>query len=569
MPEPGSRDRAGRQPDRAATWLVYGVAGLLAAVLCSQYFLRSPNTQQLSSASDNVARSQVTPSGRWQRISLRCQDRDDLDRSLPVLLDFLEHPAHALSLTELTIDNVYDDYCGGEDPLVVDPKPASAQEERLAEAARAIGLERELEDQILEALFWKVRGLEDPELENGWGCEASMRRCHQRNRRRRYLNAAAILFCSVAPNISSLRTTEPTGTLAEFFLTVNYRWAAQGTGTTLASLARIDLIEHGTYSILNDERMYRYSGPLDFIQHFHRLPSFTAFSAYTIADGHAEVDLLPPGLSQSLKSISIRRSDIGSKPIGVLIRLATALEDVHFSVGGRSPNHGGFSSTHPKAIGKALEQHQTTLRSIDLDLDEFVWDRTRWGAEDVEHEDWEEARPSDQDHDYHSEILEYARKDPRWKADEEESAARGYPLLSRDLPDTKPYGNTIGSFAAFEKLHTLKIGIKLLLGPYDGSQKKIRTPPESLVDMFPASLTHLTIRGYRKGQREMYDRHVEQLREQMATKLPALVSVEGLAEEVPSGKTVSNPDAAGAPLYVEPAVEDGWLESEDFQIRNV
>lgn len=557
MSEPDGQYRAKRQHSRAA-WLVYGVVGIFAAVLCSQYLLHVPSIQP--STADHHPRSQAdSPTGQWQRISLRTED--DLDKSLPVLLDFIEHPAHALPLTELTLDIDLIQYCGDDDnPLVIDLEAASPQEQKIKGAVKAIELESKLEKELLEALFWKVRGLKDPEAENGgFSRQASKARSIQRNRRVQYARAAAVLFCSLSPNLSTLRTVEPHGTLSEFFLAINSRWASQQTGLPLGKLAQVYLIDRSKWGILNDKRFYRYSGPLDFIQHFHRFPSLAAFDAYTIANGHAEIDLLPPGLS-SLKSISVRRSDLSSQAMGVLIRLATALDDVHFSIGGRAANHGGMSLIYPKGVGKALEAQQTTLRRIDLDLDAFLFDRAQFRGQDLEEEDFSDADPSDADYEHFQDSLTYYREQPHWKADEDSSRAAGYPLLTRDLPDTKPYGNTIGSFAAFEKLESLKIGIRLLLGPYNGRGQP-KEPPVELVDMFPPTLKHLTIRGYKKGRLELHDRHVARFREQLAHKLPSLVSVEGLDEELPSGQTIRSPDAKDAPLYVEPAVEDGWLES--------
>lgn len=558
MSQPDGQDRAKRQHSRAA-WLVYSLVGILAAVLCSHYLFRAPDMQP--SISDHHPRSQAdSPTGKWQRISLRTEG--DLDRSLPVLLDFIEHPANALSLTELTLDIDRIQYGDpSADPHVVDLEATSTQEERITEAVKAIDLGSKLEKELLEALFWKVRGLTDPEAEGGLTRQAGLSRALQRNRRVQYAHAAAILFCSLSPNLTTLRTVEPEGMLSEFFLAINSRWASQEKGSPLGNLAHVHLIDRSRWGILNDERFYRYSGPLDFIQHFHRLPSLTTFDAYTIADGHSEVNLLPPGLS-SLKSISVRRSDIGSQEMGVMIRLATSLEDVHFSVGGRAANHGGFARVNPKGIGKALETQQTTLRRIDLDLDSFLWDRSRHQGEEAEEEDFEDADPSDHHYEYFQDSLNYYRKQSQWKADEDDSRAAGYPLLTRELPDTKPYRQTIGSLAAFEKLESLKIGLRLLLGPYDG-HGEVKEPPVELIDMFPPTLKHLTIRGYKQGRLELDDRHVTRFREQMAQKLPLLVSVDGLDEEIPSGQTVRSPDENTAQLYVEPTVEDGWLESKD------
>ena len=104
---------------------------------------------------------------------------------------------------------------------------------------------------------------------------------------------------------------------------------------------------------------------------------------------------------------------------------------------------------------------------------------------------------------------------------------------------------------------SLKSGIQLLQGQYHGLEPP---PPSNLVDMLPRNLKHLTIRGYRKGFRPEFDEHVQQIRAEMAQKLPLLTSVEGRDEEVPTREDVEDYHSKGAPLYVAEPVEDGWLE---------
>lgn len=500
--------------------------------------------------------SSESSSVQWQRVRLRTDE--DLERSFSVLLDLIDYPEHAKSIRELTVDIELAKYCGEDELPLAMPEILSEEEQKIMEVVKATNLGAELEKKIAVALVGNNRQHNAKETgAEGDFARSCLRSCRRTNRRVQYAEAAAILFCSLSPNLNVLRTTEPMGAFAEFLTTINYRWASHSTSTVFASLTRVHLIDSSKYSILNDERFYRNSEPLEFIQRFHHLPQLATFSASTISDSRADFDSIAPGLS-SLKTVSITHSDLSSQTICNFIRLATSLHSCTFGTGGRATSDGGHARLFPKALGKCLEQHKATLRSIDLDLDEYVHGNAHV-PEGVEEEDLAEAHRYARDEENFQETLDFYRMDAHWKADEDESKARGYVLLSRDLPDTKKYGNTIGSFVDFESLDSLKIGIKLLLGAFDGwgDEKK---PPVSLLEMFPRSLSHLTIRGYKKGRVEEYDKHVEHFRREMATKLPALVLVEGLDEEVLSGETIDDPDGEYASLYVEDSVDDGWLE---------
>lgn len=558
MPEPGVGERYGRQQPsfrwRSSLYLVLGIVVLLVALLCAQH----PDLLGLPLSAFQEDASLEGSAMQWQRVRLRTDE--DFERFSSVLIDLIEYPEHAISIRELTIDIDYPKYCGNDKLPLLMLEILTEEEQKILEAVRAIGLETELEEKIVVALVGNTRRRNAKET----GADSDFDRpceryCHRRNQRVQYAEAAAILFCTLSPNLNVLRTTEPTGAFAEFLTTINYRWASHRTSSVFANLTQVHLIDRSTYSVLNDERDYRYCDSLKFIQHFHHLPQLATFSARTISDSKAHFDNIAPGLS-SLQTISITHSDLSSQTICSFIRLATSLHSATFGTGGRGAIHGGFARVSPKALGKCLEQHKATLRNIDLDLDYQVY-QSPHVLEDVEEEDLAYAGRSAREEEHLQETLHSYRRDAHWKADEDESKARGYVLLSRDLPDTKKYGNTIGSFANFESLETLKIGIKLLLGAFDGwgGEKK---PPVSLLEMFPRSLCNLTIRGYKKGRTEEYDKHVEHFRREMATKLPSLVFVEGLDEEVLSGETIDNPDADYDSLYVEDPVDDGWLEIE-------
>ena len=239
-----------------------------------------------------------------------------------------------------------------------------------------------------------------------------------------------------------------------------------------------------------------------------------------------------------------------------LIRLPRKLESITLTSGGRSVERGHTFSIHPKSLGKSLEQHKGSLQYVDLDLDQYLYadhvrPPPRHGSEGAEVEDeydppwsgYEDGRSPDE------------------KADEEESQRLDLPLDTRDLPDTKPYGETIGSFADFDQLRTLKIGMKLLLGPYDGCGPT-KSPPNDLIEMFPQGLQSLELRGYWKGANKDWDDHIDEFLALRSEKLPHLVSVRGIYEGIPSGEDVDDPDTDTDLLFKVPEEDDGWLTTD-------
>ena len=535
-----------------------GLAALVpvAALLITQYpMIRNMGLHSSAKTSD-VSENPVT---RWKRV--RLQSDKDMDTALPVLGDMLRYPEAAQSITELTFDplrpaHLFGHVGEGVLSTIVVPETPSEDESLLLKAVEAVGLEPKLEEEMKKALIWKTR---ESEAEKAASTGLfSKERAILRHREAKYADALAILFCSLSPNLAVLRTIEPPQAFEAFLTTINYRWASSKADSTtaLANLAQVLLIDSRWKDTLNDERFYRWSNPLDFIRKFHRLPSLTAFSSTVLDDQKADINYLPPGLS-SLKSISVTHSSLGSQVMGTLIRLATSLENVTLTYGGRSCSDDSTSLVFAKTLGKCLEQHKDTLRNLDLDLDYPLWNG---GAQDM-------AEEQEDMHEDQVAIDVMRAEDEHWAKDEQDSKAGGYTLLSRDLPDTKKYGTTIGSFADFQKLESLKIGVNMLLGSAGG--KTTTPPPANLIQMLPPSLKHLTVRGYQKGKIAEYDRQVEQFLQEKETNLPLLKSIEGLDKEIPSGEPAYDPEDFGIeeddefpPLYKEPHVETDWLEAD-------
>lgn len=52
--------------------------------------------------------------------------------------------------------------------------------------------------------------------------------------------------------------------------------------------------------------------------------------------------------------------------------MARRLEEFTFTTGGRCNLDGGWELRHANTIGKALLEHKSSLRKVDIDIDEYI-----------------------------------------------------------------------------------------------------------------------------------------------------------------------------------------------------
>lgn len=175
---------------------------------------------------------------------------------------------------------------------------------------------------------------------------------------------------------------------------------------------------------------------------------------------------------------------------------------------------GGHYLFTAKTLGKALWSSRSSLKKLDVDVDNMLFDDY--------HDEEEYVERCAEYEDY---IEEPYWRDEYFKQDEKDSPG---PLELYELPDDRDYNNTIGSLHDFEQLTHLSLGVKLLLGPPDS------TTPFQLIDALPKSLESLTIRGYTKGVVVKYDAAIEELLARRSEVLPALAEVSGINVLIPS-----------------------------------
>jgi hypothetical protein len=510
-----------------------GIACLVSVIMAHFRFSRgilplASNFRQLQNA------AKVTTQPRYRRIRLKTDE--DLDRSYPLVMDYLNQPDLASSVQELVLDRpiprpFYPDE--GDCGEVATESEHDQDENLIIDAVKRLGLGTENEQHIRDALIWKKWKLNTmrPDLPPDTSIEYFRQNAE-------YAQSVSPLLLSQCPSVQRLKVNKIGSPLREFLTRANYGMLPQ---THLENLRHVKFALDDT-SPLYGERFYAGFDILDYLRLIHRLPAIESVSIDGISEDPNGRTALPPHTS-NLKKIHIGHSDLASMILASIIRLPKALEEFSFSIGGRATQDGGFALMFPKTLGKAILCQRSSLTLLDLDVDDYLHVPPGGGEqEDVGDEyypEWEEEQLSWQRDDY-------------WKMDEAESKG---PIWTKDLPDTRVYGTTMGSLQDFTALTHLTIGVKLLLG--------VEGPaPFRLVDALPPSLKFLCIRGYKAGENPAFASQIQELMEKKAEKLPNLKEVEGVESEIPSSKTIErrNGDYEHL-LWREEDQDDRWLES--------
>jgi hypothetical protein len=364
----------------------------------------------------------------------------------------------------------------------------------------------------------------------------------------------APLLISFSPNIEKLKFTLLSATAQDFFLQISYGLLPP---TCLQNLKQVAFGPSKNGSFWQyDTRFFSKYDVIGMARLVHKLPLLESISVGGTEGDQNGLGLQPPGVS-SLKCLHIGHSNISSLYLSNLIRMSKALEHFCVSVGGRAANSDGFSTIHPKTIAKSLFIHREVLRTLDVDVDSYLFDR--YTGEDREYEDGLDIL-GDRDGN-----LKYSRKDPYFRIDEAEAQALGIPIFPKDLPNTRKYGSTIGSLHDFSALTHLSIGVKLLLGveKYNSTTRQYAVPPSPfrLINALPSNLEYLCIRGYKKGESEEWDGQVTELMALRAERPPLLQTIIGIDEEIVGGEVVEDLDHNKELLWKEPgAEEDLWEE---------
>ncbi|KAF5008153.1 hypothetical protein FDECE_5547 [Fusarium decemcellulare] len=397
----------------------------------------------------------------------------------------------------------------------------------LEDYVHSLAFEQETSTQIINALSWKKHQWQGQQQEN-------LDSLSQNNRA--FACAALVVIFSLCRNISTLRLGKllDSPLLEDYFLKSNYgRMSHPG----LQQLKHVEVVP-----TLLDERHYEDVEFLDYFRYFGRLPAIDTISMDGVMEHEAERGFAPPGTS-NIKRIHLSHVDIPSRLLSTIIRIPEGLEEFKVSIGGLWHIDGMQPFIFPKTLGKSLLQHKKTLKVLELDIDIAALGRK---LEGVDSEGYMKEGDLEKD--------EYFRLD---------EAASKVPFWLRDVPDDRSYGYTVGSLADFESLTHLSIGVRALLGPNgDQPRPRLETPPPfRLIDALPPSLEYLCLYGYVKGENEDLDGHVEELMRYKAERLPRLVEIRGVDEEVLGVANTYDGDDPEDKLWDRPKREWKWIEA--------
>lgn len=292
-----------------------------------------------------------------------------------------------------------------------------------------------------------------------------------------------------------------------------------------------------------DKRIYIHLDFLNLMRLFHRLPSLHSISVDGMDQKMAsDFRYEFPLASCGLKKIHIGHSASGSHILGTILRVPKALEEVTLTSGGRSTHDGGSNPMVPMTIGKALLDHKTTLRKLDIDLDAFCTPGIVYMMKPPEQQNSADDDSEEELEDSEDDYMEF-ECDELWHKDVEISTILDPTQMSiRDLPNTRDYGATIGSLHDFTALTHLSIGVRFLLNGTTyithrelGQSGHIRAPFR-LIEILPPSLEQFTIRGYKKGDNIYHDQQISKFMSLKSEIYPRLLEIRGCAETVLSAK---------------------------------
>ncbi|KKZ63453.1 hypothetical protein EMCG_02264 [[Emmonsia] crescens] len=352
--------------------------------------------------------------------------------------------------------------------------------------------------------------------------------------------ALATLLLAICPNIEILRVEYIDGQYFEQLFKMAKTPSKQR--NYLQNLRQLDLLRQ-TGSYVDPDGSYSsfdVAANLRLIAHLPSIESFTVRGVWICED--AVPCWLPPG-SSNIKKLNLCYSQFTDDHLRYLIRHPKALEEFTFSSGQLiEPIQDERKKNKAKLLGKKLLCHKSTLKVLDLDVDNYLeyykYYHYCTGSE-AEEEDWESDDPR---------VVE--------------------PRFSWEEPDTRLYGETIGSLHDFTALKRLSIGVKALLGgpsrsddeDWDQESEKERVPIRLIRDL-PPNLEYLCIRGYVPGEDPGYTSQMEEFMANKTKWPPSLKEVHGITECV-SGLPILDEDFYGDELPWE-ETESDW--SEDLE----
>ncbi|KAK2808296.1 hypothetical protein FQN50_004855 [Emmonsiellopsis sp. PD_5] len=307
-------------------------------------------------------------------------------------------------------------------------------------------------------------------------------------------NALVVLLLAVCPNVETLRETSIRGRFHEDLFK---RACEISHGNLLQNLRHIDFLRGKCCT------WYTETVIMKELMSIQRLPYIDRITLRGVCETREDAwsRYLVPGVS-SVKKIKIGYFRIQPRDLRWIIQNPKALEEFQFSSGQlRRFDSNNSWKVNLKLLGKELLCHKSTLSVLDLDVDNVVL-----------HGD------SPEHHSYGGGAGGFDRR------------------FKRNRPDTRPYGQTIGSMHDFIALKRLSIGVKLLFGEPrpnltpSGWRSEQHRVPIRLITALPPNLEFLCIRGYVPGKIPHYMSQIKEFMGNRGMGPASLKEVHGVEE---------------------------------------
>ncbi|KAI9148968.1 hypothetical protein HJFPF1_11012 [Paramyrothecium foliicola] len=511
-------------------------------------------------------------------------DWQDHERIFSLLVDFIQHPEHAAAVEEFAFDPEYlhsqyawmiTDRFRNCERDILEKDTDFAQYAPFQSTVANLGLD---DSEAVECLR-TLRGA-DPRHSDALKAASQSEYTNPcgpvdlKHLRQMFLHYAAMMLLALCPNIrtivlGAMQRYPYRSPLQNFLHQNNYDMLPQ---KYLQKLQTVRILP----DFSQDTHEYTRFDFLTYMALFHHSPALQSVSVNAVEDVRDDfLEEFPPKTTNVTK-LSIGNSAYGSLILGAIIRVPRALEELTIQTGGLSTRDGSHNTVHPMTLGKALHDHKSSLRKLDIDLDarfpagwgpvaqeDFPYDNYGGIVEDDENWWLTEERES---------FLERqeAQRDELWHKDLEMSTlADKSHLRTWDMPTTREYGYTIGSLHDFYSLTHLSIGIKFLLAGTPVSwatseeRKRVHEAPFKLVDALPIGLESLTLRGYTRGENPYYDWHVDEFLKNKEARFPNLTEVRGVEETIPNARdTWVDNDVTDIACYRREVVDPTWVEAD-------
>lgn len=217
-----------------------------------------------------------------------------------------------------------------------------------------------------------------------------------------------------------------------------------------------------------------------------------------------------------VREIHLKDCELSGACLSKIIGFSTGIEAFTYRFGGRSGD-GGTASLYSPELAKALTPHRSTMRSLDIDIDNLIHQSL---GDEVQ--SWESELNDEEDTKTEDENEDEANNDAH-TLDSADSKAEGEKW--EEVTKSGPY---------FPNLTHLRIGIKLALRFVELSGK------ETLAAWLPTGLKELEIVGYRPQESDDITNQVTELVQQREKLLPDLEVLNGVEEYIENGEELDD-----------------------------